>query len=272
MTIDWIAVGACATGLAAIVTAWMASETRKAARAGKDAAKASQAMISRADEELSLLRQQTDISTKALRHSSTPILSPVAPRPAGEAVIIGDIPLVKLRSEDGHVHPAEADRLWSKVMLPKAESEGRRWDISELQYEGWDVIGTAIWFVFQFRNIGTGPALVTERLPSGTVDTPGLHVMTNLANGFGPQLIFRAQSTIIGAGEEGYFAARFDDPLGTVTSDVIAKTREGKFSTRFAIQLTYADLQRTSQYELHCDYEIDKNLDLLPVAPWYKGY
>lgn len=61
MSLDWSAIGATATGVAALVTDWMANGTRKAANAGKNTAEASQQMIARAEMELELLGQ-TDSS------------------------------------------------------------------------------------------------------------------------------------------------------------------------------------------------------------------
>ena len=85
MSLDWSAIGATATGVAALVTDWMANETRKAAKAGKNTAEASQQMIARAEMELELLGQQTaaiatqaSMSSRALRSVAMPILAPVS--------------------------------------------------------------------------------------------------------------------------------------------------------------------------------------------------
>ena len=111
MSLDWTAIGATATGIAAIVTAWMANETREAAKAGRDAAKASQEMIVRADKELELLGQQTaaiatqaSVSSRALRSAAMPILVPVVPR---EKVSHTDNKAhrIDIRSTDNHTHP-----------------------------------------------------------------------------------------------------------------------------------------------------------------------
>ena len=84
-------------------------------------------------------------------------------------------------------------------------------------------------------------------------------------------LSFQAQSPVIAAGDTGYFAARFETYDGTTVDRFRTESKNNRAATRFAIQVTYQNLQRTSKYELHCDYEIAENLDLVPVAPWYKG-
>ncbi|WP_276969387.1 hypothetical protein [Ferrimicrobium acidiphilum] len=278
MSLDWTAIGATATGIAAIVTAWMANETREAANAGRDAAKASQEMIVRADKELELLGKQTaaiatqaSVSLRALQSAAMPILIPVTPHEKFSSTD-NKAHRIDIRSTDNHMHPISIQKLFSRIEVTSANNEmtwAQTYGLKTIT-EDTQTSAKILWFILEFKNIGTGPALVTQGSQSGTADTPGVHVMGPIV---GERLLlsFQAQSPVIAAGDTGYFAARIETCDGAILDRFRTESKKSRAATEFAIQVTYENLQRVSKYELHCGYEIAENLDLVPVAPRYKG-
>ncbi len=203
--IDWVAIGAVATGGAAVATAFAAGFSALMAKQTKKSAVATQRSLRQSAVELKLIDKQTSVITEqarlvrlALTRAGMPLLIPVAcEKQAVQASAhpVANMSFVTLRALGDTTTEWLAD-LRGSWILPVDDR-------------------SSVWVIIEIRNVGTGLALVSKPvvdLNPGSLGGKFLsETISDLLQTPASKVLW-PQQAVIPSGESTRFVGRINDP------------------------------------------------------------
>lgn len=253
----WTALGAIATGAAAVTTAvaagftaWMATETKKAARAAQDSVEQSKAELKLLEDQTRAIETQAKIAQRSLSQGSMPLLIPVS---ANELAAIDSASVTSSR------RILDLRAIGGKHVLQWSGSDRGCWAASDREF---------LWPLIEMRNVGEGLAVVRNQRVDLSEGALLGRVSSDYVTQFGASPISSVlwpQQSVIPPGESTYFVGRIDDKDGTILSYL-----QTDGSTNHVL-FTYQDLSRTSTYTVSFDFSVLDRM-ILPGATVFTGY
>ena len=260
--IDWVAIGAGATAIAACVTAYMAKQTKKSAQAAEKS-------VSQAGEELDVLKRQTNgiitqvkVAQQALAQGSTPVLIPVVsdgrmlemPDP-----VTGEFSHIQFRSEN-RTFIQHADKRGSRLVKDPNDS-------------------SVVWLIIELQNVGTGLAVVRDLAVQFTDRSLGGKFFSDRLSELLDSPASKAlwsQQPVVAPGASAYFV-RAIDYSDTDVWDRLTNRDIPNLPLKIDTCFCYRDLSRARQYTMHVSYSVeppvgDISSALVSGSVDFKGY
>ncbi len=266
--VDWTALAAAATAMAVMVTAWMAKETRKAAKAAQTSVEQSAVELGLIDKQTSAITEQARLARLALTRGDRPLLIPVG------------------WDEQAVLSSASTSSSSFDLTL-------RTWDKQEITLNGqvyfrgcWIVLHeTTLWLLLEMRNVGSGLALVrdpsigpTEQLSPGSLGGQFLSELISEPHRNPRSQALWSQQPVIPPGESTRFVACINDPNTSAWKQIFENEPTDNPVT-IKCQFHYQDLSGTQFYSVFvtCSLRQPARFDigrepLVPGPPKFKGY
>ncbi len=263
---NWTALAAVVTAFLALVTGWMAWETRKSAVASLKASQNGEKALLQVNRELALLDSQTravqeqaSLTRASIMMNAIPILVPVAISERLNATTEAPLPFgttYKLRDKFG------SEREWDPS-----------WRGSQIVKGGND--DSSVWVLIEMRNIGSGSAVVDSNVVSVEDDALGGQLGCSLLSDVLSTPIshkLNPQQKVIPPSESTFFVARLYKE-GQSLWERLMNGWGTSAGTLIDTKFIYQGLLIEEKYQTLVDFRVVReNGELSSMPPTFLGF